>query len=290
MNTLAQHPILLIGQGGMLARAWEQVLRDAELAYDCPDLDKLDITAPHQIEQWITPQTQWVINCAAWTDVDGAEDNETLAYAINATGPAMLAERCAACDALLVHYSTDYVFDGQAVEPYPVDAPINPQSAYGRTKAAGELAIREQAPAEHLIIRTSWLYAPWGKNFVLTMRRLLREKDQLKVVHDQVGRPTSAQHLAQNSLALLKQNARGTFHLTDEGACSWYELTVHIAQCLESTCQITACTTAEFPRPAPRPAYSVLDLSASETLIQPPTPWTQNVAAVLEEADRDEAQ
>jgi dTDP-4-dehydrorhamnose reductase len=180
----------------------------------------------------------------------------------------------------LLHFSTDYVFDGKASAPYRADAPVDPLGAYGRTKAAGEQAIHASG-ARHLIVRTSWLYAPWGNNFVRTMARLTRDKPSLKVVDDQRGRPTSAEHLAATALALLDRGATGTFHVTDGGECTWYEFTLAIAKQLGRTCTIAPCTTAEFPRPAPRPAYSVLDLSQTEALLGPMPDWRVNLVEVL---------
>jgi dTDP-4-dehydrorhamnose reductase len=192
----------------------------------------------------------------------------------------VLAARCAGVGATLLHFSTDYVFDGRADRPYRVDHPRAPISAYGRTKAAGE-ELLERSGARALLVRTSWLYAPWGKNFVLTMRDLLRTREQIDVVHDQRGRPTSSRYLAERSYALLERGCTGPYHVTDGGECTWYELTCHIKQLTGGTARVAPCTTAEFPRPAPRPAYSVLDLSATEAMLGPSTPWQENVAAAL---------
>ncbi len=198
----------------------------------------------------------------------------------NGDGPRRLAEACKRAFVPLVHFSTDYVFAGHGAEPYRVDAPLDPQSAYGRTKAAGETAIRESG-AEHLILRTSWLYAPWANNFVRTIAKLSRERDALKVVDDQRGRPTSAEHLATSTLALLRQAARGTLHVTDGGECTWFGLASEIVRLLGSPCVVSPCTTAEFPRPAPRPAYSVLDLSRTEALLGKLPDWRVNLEDVM---------
>jgi dTDP-4-dehydrorhamnose reductase len=200
---------------------------------------------------------------------------------VNATGVGHLAERCHDIDALLVHYSTDYVFNGQALEPYEVGHAIDPVNAYGRTKAAGDRAVRESG-CLYRIIRTSWLYAPWGNNFVRTMAKLTAEKDQLKVVDDQRGRPTSAQHLVKTSQALIEHGESGTYHATDGGACTWYEFTKEIARQLGHTCDIQPCTTADFPRPAKRPAYSVLDLSKTEAMTGALPDWKDNLKEVLD--------
>jgi len=215
--------------------------------------------------------------------VDGAETQEGLATVVNGHAVGALARRCADLGATLVHCSTDYVFDGEARAPYSVDHPRAPLNAYGRGKALGE-ELLEQSGARYLLLRTSWLYAPWGKNFVLTMRELLRARDTVNVVDDQVGRPTSAQYLAQRSLELLRADCTGTFHVTDGGQCSWFGLAAHIAMRIGSSCRIEPCTTAEFPRPARRPAYSVLDLSRTETAIGPSQTWEQNLDRVLRQA------
>jgi dTDP-4-dehydrorhamnose reductase len=192
----------------------------------------------------------------------------------------VLARRCAELRATLVHYSTDYVFDGRATQPYPIDHPRSPGNAYGRSKAIGE-ELLERAGCPYLLIRTSWLYAPWGKNFVLTIRELAAARPTLRVVSDQLGRPTSAEYLAERSLLLLRGGHRGVFHVTDGGQCSWFELARAIASLTGARCQVDPCTTEEFPRPARRPAYSVLDLSRVEALLGPSRPWQENLRRVL---------
>jgi dTDP-4-dehydrorhamnose reductase len=248
--------------------------------------------ADHQI-----PTGGTVINCAAWTDVDGAEINEPAALAANGTGVGALANLCRERDAVLVHFSTDYVFDGvgsrsrdPSPSPWRVDDPIAPLNAYGRTKAAGEQAIIDSG-CDHLILRTSWLHAAWGKNFVRTIAGLCLTKPQLKVVDDQVGRPTSCWHLASASLALLLRGARGLHHLTDGGEpTTWCgfarEIASHTHRRWGTRCEIAPCTTAEFPRPAKRPAYSVLDLSATEALIGPRPDWRVGLGEAMATMDK----
>jgi dTDP-4-dehydrorhamnose reductase len=273
-------PILLIGDRGMLGRAFRELLDRAARPYqgfDLPDLDASDLA---QVAAVFRKPWSALVNCAAYTNVDGAEEHEQAAMRANATAPGVLAEACKGAGIPLVHFSTDYVFAGNAERPYPVDAPLQPLAAYGRSKAAGEEAVRTSG-VRHLIVRTSWLYAPWASNFVRTMAKLTRDKPAVKVVHDQRGRPTSAEHLAKTALALLDRGATGTFHVTDGGECTWYEFTVAIAEKLGRTCKIEPCTTAEFPRPAPRPAYSVLDLGKTEALLGPMPDWRENLASVL---------
>ena len=266
----------------MLGRAF-RVLLPRALA---PTLSEVDLTRPESMG-WIgageSAGTEIVINCAAYTDVDGAESDEETALAVNGTGTGHLARRCAQIGATLVHFSTDYVFSGVSNEPYAIDGRIEPIGAYGRTKAAGEHAIQESG-CDGLTIRTSWLYAPWGKNFVLTIAKLASEREALKVVSDQRGRPTSAEQLALNTLTLLDSGARGTLHVTDRGECSWHELATEIVKLTGARCEVSPCTTAEFPRPAPRPAYSVLDLSKTEALIGPVQHWKVNLRRVLASA------
>lgn len=273
-------PILLIGDRGMLGRAFRELFQRQARAYEGFDLPDLDAAEPTQVTALFRRSWSAAINCAAYTNVDAAEENETAAYRSNATAPGVLAEACRAAGIPLVHFSTDYIFDGKATTPYRVEAREDPLGAYGRTKAAGEQAVRGSG-VRHIIARTSWLYAPWGNNFVRTMAKLTRDKPALKVVNDQRGRPTSAEHLAASTLALLDRGADGTFHVTDGGECTWYEFTVAIAEKLGRTCTITPCTTAEFPRPAPRPAYSVFDLSKTVALLGPMPHWRDNLANVL---------
>jgi dTDP-4-dehydrorhamnose reductase len=273
-------PILIVGDRGMLGRAFRELCGRLARAFRGVDLPDFDAAEPRQVADLLGRPWSAVINCAAFTNVDGAESNEAAAMRGNATAPRLLAEGCAKAGVPFVHFSTDYVFSGQATSPYPVDTPLQPLGAYGRSKAAGEDAVRSSG-ARYTIVRTSWLYAPWANNFVRTMAKLTRDRPSLKVVNDQRGRPTSAEHLAASTLSLLDRKASGILHVTDGGECTWYELTLAIAQGLSRTCKIEPCTTAEFPRPAPRPAYSVLDLSKTEALLGPMPDWQGNLASVL---------
>jgi dTDP-4-dehydrorhamnose reductase len=273
-------PVLIIGADGMLGRAWGRLLSGLGIDYTRPTLDELELTNPDTIRRVIDGNWPIVVNCAAWTDVDGAEENEEEARKVNAIGVGDLAAQCARVSATLVHHSTDYVFNGRASEPYTVDQSRSPLGAYGRTKAEGEAAL-EQSGCRYLLIRTSWLYAPWGQNFVKTMARLMAEKPSLRVVNDQRGRPTSAEHLARVGLSLLGLDQTGTFHATDGGQCTWFDFAAEIARLTNSTCRVEPCTSEEFPRPAPRPAYSVLDLSRTEALLGSMPHWKSNLADVV---------
>jgi len=274
------HEILVIGAGGMLGRCWAELLAARGIDHEITTLGELDITDPSAVDRFVTPGTQWVVNCAAYTLVDAAEEHEDLANEVNGHAVGRMAERCKAVGAKLLHYSTDYVFDGQATEPYATDHPRSPVNAYGQSKALGEELI-ERSGVEHLLVRGSWLYAPWGKNFVLTIRELSKTRQSLRVVDDQHGRPTDSRRLAEVSLALANQGSRGTFHVTDGGECTWFDLATLIGEVINSNCQVEACTSAEFPLPAPRPGYSVLDISATENVVGPLIPWEDRVRDVL---------
>lgn len=300
--------MLLIGSCGMLARAWKAVLDQQKIPHVDVDYPQFDLTDAASIACHLTGDFSGglVINCAAWTDVDGAEAQEAKATLVNGTGVGLLADRCREIGATLVHYSTDYVFSGQGNVPWPVHGIRQPVNAYGRSKAAGEVAI-EQSGVDHLLIRTSWLYAPWGNNFVRTIARLAKTRSSLKVVDDQHGRPTSAEHLAMSSWRLLQAKARRTFHVTDGGqdgrqqgrqqggqqggqeggqggqggGCSWYEFAKRIAAWSNPACTVEPCTSAEFSRPAKRPAYSVLEIAATEAILGPMPGWQANLESVL---------
>lgn len=278
--------VLVLGHRGMLGRAWCELMERRGVPHEGMDVDRIDITDPRQVAS-LTGYGA-IVNCAAWTDVDGAEAHEAEARKLNADAVDYLAERAKAIGAALVHYSTDYIFNGRATSPYPVDQPREPINAYGRTKAEGEGRL-EASGCDYRLIRTSWLYAPWGKNFVLTMLRLTREKDSLKVVDDQRGRPTSARHLAEVSLKLLRDGESGAYHVTDGGECTWFGLTRRIADLAGHACDVRPCSSDEYPRPAKRPAYSVLDLSKTEAIAGPMTDWQTNLAHVIEEVKTAEA-
>ena len=264
----------------MLGKAWRELLLKRDIDHAGLDLPTLDITNPDSIAEQIGKKTRLVVNCAAYTDVDGAEDQENTAYRLNADAVGDLADHCKKIGATLIHYSTDYVFDGKADAPYPTDHPRKPLNAYGRTKAAGEQRV-ESSGCDYLLIRTSWLYAPWARNFVGTMIRLTRERDELQVINDQFGRPTSAQHLASSSLALLEKGELGTFHVTDGGECSWHEFACEIMRMAGNSCDIKPCTSEQYKVPAARPAYSVMDLSKTEAALGAMPDWKKNLADVI---------
>lgn len=264
----------------MLGRAFERRLRQLSVPHRTAGIPTLDITDADSVGSQIGA-CNVVINCAAYTNVDLAESEEAAATRINGEGPGNLARRCKELGAKLVHFSTDYVFDGQGTEPYAAEMARAPLNAYGRSKAAGEVAI-EDSGAEYLLVRTSWLYAPWANNFVRTIARLVKERETLQVVNDQHGRPSSAEQLVETTLGLLDKGAEGTFHGTDGGACSWFEFAQEIGRQLDAPCAIEPCNTEAFPRPARRPAYSVLDLSKTEALLGHQSPWQSALKSVLD--------
>lgn len=251
---------LVTGANGMLGTDLLAVLAGAGIAQvtaaDLPDLDITDVDAVHDV----VAGHDLVVNVAAWTAVDAAEEKEAAAFAVNAVGPAHLARACARHGARMLQVSTDYVFAGDADKPYAEDAPIAPKSAYGRTKAAGEWAVRAELPGRHWIVRTAWLYGAHGPNFPATMARLQRERDTVDVVDDQRGQPTWSLDLARAMVSLITADAPGgTYHGTSSGECTWFEFARLVFELAGADPDRVRPTSSEkFVRPAPRPAYSVL--------------------------------
>lgn len=286
------HPdrVLILGSRGMLGRAWTGLLTAHGIAFDALGRDRLDLEDHDAVRAIDVAPYSHLVNCAAWTAVDDAETMYERAHAANAEAVGLLAESCAHAGTRFVTYSTDYVFDGNADAPYPTDHPREPVNAYGRSKSAGEELLERlgSGDAPWLCIRTSWVYAPWGKNFVRTIAGAARARPELRVVDDQRGRPTSAEGLARSSLALLQADAAGFAHATDGGECSWFEFASQIVRLLRPADGIAAvhsCGSDEYPRPAPRPVYSVLDISETESMIGPMTPWQDALGDVLRRLD-----
>lgn len=230
-----------------------------------------------------------VIHTAAYTDVDGAEADEETALRVNATATEVLARRCAEDAVPLVLVSTDFVFDGTRETPYPVDAPPAPISAYGRTKLAGERAAIEAHPRGVRVVRTQWLYGPRGKHFPGTILRLAQERDMLRVVDDQHGSPTSTLELAPALWDVLGRGEPGIYHAACEGACTWYEFAVTLLEAagVEGV-SVEPCSTEEFPRPARRPAYSVLDCTRLTDLRGAPlATWQEALRTFLGNDDEE---
>ncbi|MCM3661095.1 dTDP-4-dehydrorhamnose reductase [Georgenia satyanarayanai] len=249
---------LVTGAGGMLGSDLCEQLRRRGADLRSYDRSTLDVTDPSHVAQLVR-DVDVVVNCAAWTAVDDAETRESEAFALNAVAPQLLARAARLAGARMVQVSTDYVFAGDGERPYPESAPVAPRSAYGRTKAAGEWAVRAEAP-DHLVVRTAWLYGAHGQCFPKTMARLAAERDELTVVADQMGQPTWTADLADLILRLVEADAvPGTYHGTASGAVSWHGFTQEIVRSLGKDPAMVAPTTSEaFQRPAPRPAYSVL--------------------------------
>jgi dTDP-4-dehydrorhamnose reductase len=250
--------VLVTGAGGMLAHDLVPLLRGAGHQVTAFDRADLDVTDPAQCLAGVAGH-DLVVNAAAHTAVDAAETEEALAFAVNAVGPANLARACGRSGARLVQISTDYVFDGDATQPYAVDHPVAPRSAYGRTKAAGEWAVQSMG-AHHWVVRTAWLYGSGGPNFVSTMLRLAQERETLSIVEDQRGQPTSTAALSALLLRLIEADAPpGTYHGTSTGETTWFGLAraVFALSGLDPE-RVQPTTSAQFNRPAHRPAYSVL--------------------------------
>ncbi|MFJ8074961.1 dTDP-4-dehydrorhamnose reductase [Streptomyces sp. NPDC096176] len=246
----------------------------------------LDITDPDGVRSAMAAhQPDVVVNCASWTDVDGAEEHEDAALAVNGTGPRVLAEACKESGTVLLHISTDYVFAGDAVRPYAEDAPTAPRSAYGRTKLAGERAVLDLLPETGHVVRTAWLYGVGGQNFVRTMIRLEGVRDTLDVVDDQRGQPTWTADLAGLLVrlglgALAGTVPAGVHHGTSRGETTWYEFTREIFRLLGADPGRVRRTTSDaFVRPAPRPSYSVLGHKGWQgTDIEPIRDWREALA------------
>lgn len=267
VTVLTPYRLVVTGAGGQLGSdlALAGVADPRVSAVQGVTHSELDITDSTAVRSVIVDQSRGaervvVINTAAWTDVDAAEGDEAGAFAINATGPALLAAACAEVGARLIHVSTDYVFDGSSDRPYDEDDPTGPVSAYGRTKEAGERAVRELHPDGGYVVRTAWVYGAAGSNFVKTILRLESEREILTVVDDQRGSPTWSHDLARGLLDLAASAVpAGIYHLTGSGETTWFEFARTIfAQVGADQDRVKPCTTGDFPRAAPRPAYSVL--------------------------------
>jgi dTDP-4-dehydrorhamnose reductase len=255
------------------------VVRQGAIPLTHADLDVTDPDAVRHAFDAARPDA--VINCAAWTDVDGAEAAEEAATELNGRAAGIVAAAAREVGAAVVYPSTDYVFDGASDQPYVESDPVAPQSAYGRSKLAGEEAVAA-GNERHFIVRTSWLFGVAGKNFVDTMLGLGRDRDELKVVADQIGRPTYTGHLAEALVQLARTDAYGVHHIAGGGEpCSWFEFATTIFRAAELDVRALPCTTEEFPRRAPRPAYSVLGSERPDALSLPD--WRAGLASYLAE-------
>jgi dTDP-4-dehydrorhamnose reductase len=242
---------------------------------------ELDITDPEAVDAAVAEaMPEVVINCAAWTNVDGAEAEEPAATAVNGAGAGNVARAAAARDAWTVHVSSDYVFDGRAREPYVESSPTAPLSAYGRSKLAGEREVSAAASSSHTIVRSSWLFGVGGRCFPATIRRLAGERDELTVVDDQVGCPTFTGHLAVALLELAVTRPLGVVHVAGGGRCSWYEFAREIVSASGLACAVRPIRTEDLGLPAPRPAFSVLG-SEREGEVPKLPDWRQGLSDYL---------
>lgn len=254
--------ILVTGANGQLGNEMQRVAKTSSNHYIFTDVAQLDITDREAVLRAVKDNSiQVIVNCAAYTNVDKAEDDRETADLINNKAVENLAIAARENDATLIHISTDYVFKGDRCTPCREDWETDPLGVYGITKLAGEKSI-ERTGCRHIIIRTAWLYSPFGKNFVKTMQKLTAEKDSLKVVFDQVGTPTHAGDLADAIARIIETGQlgkQGIYHFSNEGVCSWYDFAREICELSGNTCNIQPCHSDEFPSKVKRPHFSVLD-------------------------------
>lgn len=277
--------ILVTGSNGQLGNEMRNLAAaHPEYRYIFTDYRELDICDAHAVDAAIEEtQADCVVNCAAFTAVDRAESEEAAALKLNGEAPGCLARAIERRGGMMIQISTDYVFDGTAHVPYREDAAPCPRSVYGRTKLLGEKAVLEGC-RRSVILRTAWLYSPYGSNFVKTMLRLGREKPELGVIFDQMGTPTSARDLATAIFAVIGQGAEsGIYHFTDEGAISWYDFTKAIHRMAGiTTCKVRPIHTEDYPTAAERPHYSVLDKTKIKNTLSIDIPyWEDSLEACL---------
>ncbi len=283
--------ILVTGSNGQLGNSIRNIsgqLRNVNFLFH--DIDTLDLTRQDKVDEFFNQHhPDFVVNCAAYTAVDKAENDEENAFKINADVPAFLTETCAKYNSKLIHISTDYVFDGHTWLPYrETDAP-NPRSVYGKSKLAGEQKV--MAYDQSIIIRTAWLYSAIGNNFLKTILRIGKENDEIRIVADQAGSPTSANDLAKAILSIINQSLEdeksyhpGIFHFTNEGICSWYDFACEIIRITNLKCNVIPIETKEYPLPAERPSYSVLNKSKIKELYNLKIEnWRDSLQRVLSE-------
>lgn len=271
--------ILVTGANGQLGTELKKLLPDAVFT----DVAELDITNLEAVKHFVTNNNiETIINCAAYTAVDKAEDDVELVQKINEDGPRNLA----LSGAKIIHISTDYVFDGKNYQPYLPEDTANPVSVYGRTKRAGELAVLNNAKIA-VVIRTAWLYSAHGNNFVKTMRRLGAEKESLNVVADQIGSPTFAGDLAQAIVDILPQmneTNKGIYHYTNEGVCSWYDFATEIMNLSDLACKVNPIPSTAYPTKATRPFYSVLSKEKIKNVFNIEIPhWKESLVKCLKQ-------
>jgi len=271
--------LILGGKTGLLGQALAHVMAGKKWEVVCPDRNDIDIFNADQLDAFIQDnRIEFVFNTVGYTRVEQAEDDQDSALRMNRKLPSVLGKVCRDRNIYLIHYSTDFVFDGKKNTPYTTEDIPSSQSTYGRTKLEGEKVLLSDPWEKLLIIRTAWLFGPFKINFVDRIISLAREKENINVVHDQVGSPTYTIDLAKYSLKLVSKETSGLFHLANKGQATWCELASEVIRCAGLYCKITPIPSGEYPQKAPRPSYSVLDCSKYCMVTgSSPRPWIQSL-------------
>ena len=285
--------VLIVGSKGQLGYELLRTVPAQVVVHDL-DLPELDVTDAAALLRTVADfKPTHIINAAAYTAVDHAQANQANAFAVNEHAARTLAQIALSNGCRLIHVSTDFVFDGLAGRPYlPIDL-ISPLSVYGQSKAQGDIAVLESHPSNSFIVRTAWVYSAHGGNFVKSIIKLLREKDQLRIIADQIGTPTWAGSLAQCIWTFAPRSEVGIWHFTDAGVASWYDLAVAVAEealalgLINQMKPIAPIRTEDYPTPAKRPSFSVLDKTATWAITGPPNHWRQNLRRMLSELPRN---
>ena len=284
--------IVIIGKSGQLAFELSRELESSEHQVTFLGRNDIDITIASNVEETLSPlSVDVLINASAYTAVDKAEEDTEACNAINVFAVKNLAKFCKANGAFMIHVSTDYVFNGHKGSPYLTDDPIEPQGAYGKSKAEGEKALLEILPDASCLIRTAWVYSSHGNNFVKTMLRLMADKPQLGVIDDQIGTPTWAKGLAEACVSAAFNKTSGVYHWTDEGVASWYDFALAIQELgvekglLDKSIPVLPIPSSQYLTPAKRPHYSVLDKQTAREAFASykPTHWRKQLASMLDE-------
>ena len=281
--------IVVIGNAGQLSYELVRILGEDTICLGPEDTDITKFDVLSETLSQLAPDV--IINAAAYTAVDKAEEEQELCHAINATAVENLAKYCKKAGAFVVHVSTDYVFNGHKGSPYLPSDPIEPQGAYGKTKADGEKALLDILPEASCLIRTAWVYSAHGNNFVKTMLKLMADKPQLTVIDDQIGTPTWAKGLADTCVSAAKNKTVGVYHWTDEGVASWYDFALAIQELgiekgfLDSAIPVLPIPSSQYPTPAKRPHYSVLDKQSAREVFATcnPTHWRKQLSSMMDE-------
>lgn len=283
--------ILITGANGQLGNEMRRVSAASSNHYIFTDVAELDITNPDAIRKMVNDnRIEVIVNCAAYTNVDKAEDDYEMADLLNNKAVEYLAAAAKEVDATLIHVSTDYVFQGDRNIPCCEDWETNPLGVYGKTKLAGEQSL-QRVGCKYLIFRTAWLYSSFGKNFVKTMQQLTADRDSLKVVFDQVGTPTYARDLADVIFKVIEEelfDKQGIYHFSNEGVCSWYDFAKEICELSGNTCDIQSCHSDEFPSKVKRPHFSVLDKTKLKSAFNIKVPyWKDSLIKCINELKKN---